>query len=202
MAISLMSQQHHRAGSTAHRRSFQMATYTIDPAHTDVLFSAKHMMVTTVRGTFRDVSGTVDLNETDPSASHADIVVRADSVDTGFGARDTHLRSADFFGADEYPELRVVSTAVRPASGNRYVVTADVTIRDVTRSVDFDVEFLGFYKGRDGSRRAGFSAQATVNRKDWGLDWNVALEAGGWLVGDKVKLEVDGAVQEVMALAA
>jgi len=179
-----------------------MTAYTIDPAHTDVLFSAKHMMVTTVRGTFRDVSGTVDLNETNPSASRADIVVRAESVDTGFGARDTHLRSADFFGADQYPDLHVVSTAVRSAGGNRYVVTADVTIRDVTRPVDFEVEFLGFYNGMDGSRRAGFSAKATVNRKDWGLDWNVALEAGGWLVGDKVKLEVDVAIQEVMAVAA
>ncbi len=179
-----------------------MTTFAIDPAHTDVLFSAKHMMVTTVRGTFREVSGTVDLDETDPTASRADIVVRTESVDTGFGARDTHLRSADFFDAGQYPDLRVVSTAVRPAGGNRYVVTADVTIREITRPVDFDVEFLGFYQGMDGSRRAGFSAKATVNRKDWGLDWNVALEAGGWLVGDKVNLEVDVAVQQAMAIAA
>ncbi len=92
-----------------------MATFAIDSAHTDVLFSAKHMMVTTVRGTFREVSGTIDLDETNPTASRADIVVRTASVDTGFGARDNHLRSADFFGADEFPELRVVSTAVRPA---------------------------------------------------------------------------------------
>ena len=81
-------------------------------------------------------------------------------------------------------------------------MTADVTIRDVTRSVDFDVEFLGFYAGMDGSRRAGFTAQAKVNRKDWNLDWNVALEAGGWLVGDQVKLDVDVAVQQAIAVAA
>ena len=161
-----------------------MATFAIDPAHTDVLFSAKHMMVTTVRGTFTDVAGTVEINETDPTASHAEIVVKAASLDTGFGARDTHLRSDDFFGAETYPEIRVMSTAVRPKGGNDYVVTADVTIRDVTRSVDFDVEFLGFFTGMDGARRAGFSAKAKVNRKDWGLDWNVALEAGGWLVGE------------------
>jgi polyisoprenoid-binding protein YceI len=179
-----------------------MTTFTIDPAHTDVLFSAKHMMVTTVRGTFTDVSGTVELDEAEPTASKAEIVVRTASVDTGFGARDTHLRSDDFFGVERFPDLRVVSTAVRHKKGNHYVVTADVTIRDVTRSVDFDVEFLGFYAGMDGSRRAGFTAQAKVNRKDWDLNWNVALEAGGWLVGDQVKLDVDVAIQEAIAVAA
>jgi polyisoprenoid-binding protein YceI len=179
-----------------------MATFAIDPAHTDVLFSAKHMMVTTVRGTFTDVSGTIELDETEPTASKADIVVKTASVDTGFGARDNHLRSDDFFGAERYPDLRVVSTAVRHTKGNQYVVSADVTIRDVTRSVDFDVEFLGFYAGMDGSRRAGFTAQAKVNRKDWNLDWNVALEAGGWLVGDQVKLDVDVAAQQAIAVAA
>jgi polyisoprenoid-binding protein YceI len=176
-----------------------MATFAIDPAHTDVLFSAKHMMITTVRGTFTDVRGTVELDDADPTRSHAEIVLQAASVDTGFGARDTHLRSADFFAAETYPEIRVVSTAIRAKRGNDYVVTADVTIRDVTRPVDFDVEFLGFYSGMDGTRRAGFSARAKVNRKDWGLDWNVALEAGGWLVGDQIKLEIDVALQQVGA---
>ena len=136
-----------------------MATFAIDPAHTDVLFSAKHMMVTTVRGTFTDVSGTVEIDETDPTASQAEIAVRAASLDTGFGARDAHLRSDDFFAVETYPEIRVMSTAIRPKGGNDYVVTADVTIRDVTRSVDFDVEFLGFYTGMDGTRRAGFTRQ-------------------------------------------
>jgi polyisoprenoid-binding protein YceI len=179
-----------------------MATFAIDPAHTDVLFSAKHMMVTTVRGTFTDVTGTIDLDETKPTASRADISLKAASVDTGFAARDNHLRSADFFAAEEYPEIYVTSTSIRPKGGNDYVVSADVTIKDVTKSVDFDVEFLGFYSGMDGSRRAGFSAKAKVNRKDWGLDWNVALEAGGWLVGDQIKLEVEVALQEALAVAA
>jgi polyisoprenoid-binding protein YceI len=179
-----------------------MATFAIDPAHTDVLFSAKHMMVTNVRGTFTDVAGTIDLDETDPAASRAEIVIKAASVDTGFGARDTHLRSDDFFGVEAYPEIRVVSTAIRAKGRNDYVVTADVTIRDVTKSVDFDVEFLGFYPAMDGARRAGFSAKAKVNRKDWNLNWNVALEAGGWLVGDKISLDVDVALQEAVALAA
>ena len=135
-----------------------MTTFTIDPAHTDVLFSAKHMMVTTVRGKFTD-------------------------------------------GAETYPEIRVVSTAVRPKSGKHYVVTADVTIRDTTKSVDFDVEFLGFFPGMDGARHAGFTATAKVNRKDWNLNWNVALETGGWLVGDTIKLEVEVAVVEAVATA-
>ena len=179
-----------------------MATFAIDPAHTDVLFSAKHMMVTNVRGTFTDVSGSIDIDETEPTASKATLSVKAASVDTGFGARDNHLRSADFFAVETFPEIRVVSTKIQPKGGNDFVVTADVTIKDVTRPVDFDVEFLGFYTGMDGARRAGFTAKAKVNRKDWGLDWNVALEAGGWLVGDQIKLEVDVAIQESIALAA
>jgi polyisoprenoid-binding protein YceI len=179
-----------------------MATFAIDPAHTDVLFSAKHMMVTNVRGTFTDVAGTIDLDETDPTASTAEVVIKTASIDTGFGARDTHLRSDDFFSVETYPEIRVVSTAIRAKGGNEYVVTADVTVRDVTKSVDFEVEFLGFYPAMDGARRAGFSAKAKVNRKDWGLNWNVALEAGGLLVGDQIKLEVDIALQQALAVAA
>jgi polyisoprenoid-binding protein YceI len=179
-----------------------MATFAIDPAHTDVLFSAKHMMVTTVRGTFTDVAGNIDIDEAEPTASKATLTVKAASVDTGFGPRDTHLRSDDFFAAEAFPDIRVVSTKIQPKGGNDFVVTADVTIKDVTRPVDFDVEFLGFYNGMDGARRAGFTAKAKVNRKDWGLDWNVALEAGGWLVGDQIKLEVEVAIQESIALAA
>jgi polyisoprenoid-binding protein YceI len=179
-----------------------MATFAIDPAHTDVLFSAKHMMVTNVRGTFKDVSGSIDIDETEPTASTADITVRAASLDTGFAARDTHLRSDDFFAVETFPEIRVVSTSIQPKGGNHFVVTADVTIKDVTVPVEFEVEFLGFYSGMDGARRAGFTAAAKVDRKDWNLNWNVALEAGGWLVGDQVKLEVDVAIQESIALAA
>lgn len=179
-----------------------MATFEIDSAHTDALFSAKHMMVTNVRGKFTDVSGTIEIDEADPSASSADITIRAASLDTGFGARDTHLRSDDFFAVETYPLIRVTSTSIRPKGRNDFVVTADVTIRDITRPVDFAVEFLGFYPAMDGARRAGFTATAKVNRKDWGLNWNVALEAGGLLVGDTVKLEVEVALQQAIALAA
>lgn len=179
-----------------------MATFAIDQAHTDVLFSAKHMMVTNVRGTFTDLSGAVEVDETDATRSGADITIKAASLDTSFGPRDTHLRSADFFDVERFPEIRVVSTAISHKRASEYVVTADVTIRDVTRPVDFDVEFLGFYTGMDGGRRAGFKAVAKVNRKDWGLDWNVALEAGGWLVGETVNVEVELALQEAVAVAA
>ncbi len=179
-----------------------MATFDLDLAHSQVSFSAKHMMVTTVRGTFQELAGIVDLDESNPSTSSAEIRVKTASIDTAFAARDNHLRSADFFDAAQYPEIVVRSTAVRPTTGNRYVVTADVTIRDITRPVDFDVDFLGFFPGMDGSRHAGFSARATVNRKDWDLNWNVALEAGGWLVGDEIKLDVEVAVQQAVAVAA
>ena len=179
-----------------------MATFDLDRAHSQVSFSARHMMVTTVRGTFHEIEGTVDLDESDPAASSAEFRVKTATIDTAFTARDNHLRSADFFDADRYPEIVVHSTAVRHTTGNGYVVTADVTIRDVTRPVEFDVEFLGFFPGMDGSRHAGLSARAKVNRKDWGLDWNVALEAGGWLVGDEIKLEVEIAVQQAVAVAA
>lgn len=178
-----------------------MTTFNIDQAHTDVLFSAKHMMVTSVRGKFTEITGTIQIDETEPTASSAELRVRTASVNTGFVARDNHLRSQDFLGSDEFPDLIVRSTGIRAKGGNDYVVTADVTIRDITRPVDFDVEFLGFYAGMDGARRAGFSVTAQVERKAWNLNWNVALEAGGWLVGDQVKLEVEVAVQEAVAVA-
>jgi len=179
-----------------------MTAFAIDPAHTDILFSAKHMMVTTVRGTFTEFEGTIDLDEAEPANSTAEFRVRTASIDTGFGARDNHLRSADFFDAEQHPEILVRSTSVRHRRGTTYRVTADVTIRDVTRPVEFDVEFHGFFPSMDGARRAGFTARARVNRKDWGLNWNVALETGGWLVGDEIKIDVEVALQEHAAVAA
>ena len=179
-----------------------MSTFDLDLAHSQVSFSAKHMMVSTVRGMFHELEGTVDLDETDPTASSAEFRIKTASIDTAFAARDNHLRSADFLDSEQYPDLVVKSTAVRHSIENDYVVTADVTIRDITRSVDFDVEFLGFFSGMDGSRHAGFSARAKVNRKDWDLNWNVALEAGGWLVGDEIRLDVEVAVQQAVAVAA
>jgi len=174
-----------------------MTTWKIDTAHTQVNFSAKHMMVTTVRGTFHDVTGTIELDENDPTRSRGAFSLKAASVDTNFGARDTHLRSADFFDAVQFPEITFVTTAVEPRSGDEYAVTGDLTIRDVTRPVTFDVELAGIVKGMSGARHAGFSAKTTIARDDWGLNWNVALEQGGWLVGKEIKIEIAIAADEV-----
>jgi polyisoprenoid-binding protein YceI len=177
-----------------------VTTWKTDPTHTDIQFSAKHMMVTTVRGKFTDVEGTLVLDEADPAASHGTFTVSAASLQTGVEQRDGHLRSADFFATEQYPRITFVSTSVEPRGGNDYRVTGDLTIRDQTKPVTFDVEFLGTYPGFNGPR-AGFHATTRLNREDWGLTWNVALEAGGWLVGKEVKLEIDLALDQVIETA-
>jgi polyisoprenoid-binding protein YceI len=174
-----------------------VTTWRTDPAHTDIQFSAKHMMVTTVRGKFAEVDGSLTLDETDPTASAGAFTVRAASLSTGNEQRDGHLRSGDFFDAETHPEITFVSTAVTPKRGNDYAVTGDLTIRGTTRPVAFDVEFLGLYQGFEG-RRAGFHATTRLNREDWGLTWNVTLETGGWLVAKEIKLEIDLAMDEVL----
>lgn len=174
-------------------------TWKLDPAHTDITFAAKHMMITTVRGTFADVDGTLQIDETDPAAASGEIRVQAASLSTGFEARDTHLRSADFFDVQTWPEIVVAFDRVKPVKGDHYRVTADVTIRDVTRPVTFDVEYVGETTNFRGTRHIAFTAKATINREDWGLNWNMALEAGGWLVGKDIKLVVEVVADEVVA---
>jgi polyisoprenoid-binding protein YceI len=177
-------------------------TWKLDPAHTDITFAAKHMMITTVRGTFADVDGTLAIDETDPAAASGEIRVKSASLSTGFDARDTHLRSADFFDVDTWPEIVVAFDGVKPVRGDRYRVTADVTIRDVTRPVTFEVEYVGETTNFRGTRHIAFTAKATINREDWGLNWNMALEAGGWLVGKDIKLVVEVVADEVIAIPA
>jgi polyisoprenoid-binding protein YceI len=177
-------------------------TWNIDPAHTDVLFSAKHMMVTNVRGKFADVSGTISLDEENPTASTGSFTVAVASLNTGVEQRDGHLRSADFFDAENHPNATFASTRVEARGGNDYTVTGDLTIRGTTRPVTFEVELLGFYTGMNGARRAGFHATGKINREDFGLNWNVALETGGWLVGKDIKLELDLAVEASAAVVA
>ena len=176
-----------------------MTTWKIDNAHTQVSFSARHMMVTTVRGTFHDIGGTIELDERDPSRSRGEFRVKTASLDTNFGARDTHLRSADFFDVEQYPESRFVSTAIAPKGSDAYVVTGDLTIRDVTRPVTFEVALHGIVKGMSGARHAGLSARTKLARDDWGLNWNVALEQGCWLVGKDITLDIAIAADEVAA---
>ena len=172
-------------------------TWRLDPAHTDIAFSAKHMMITTVRGSFGDVDGTLDIDERDAPTARGEIRVRTASINTGFGARDEHLRSPDFCDAAAYPEIVVRFDGVEPTGKDRFRVDADVTIRDVTRSVPFDVEYVGTTTNMKGGRHIAFSAKATIDREAWGLTWNMALEQGGWLVGKEIKLLVEVVADEV-----
>jgi polyisoprenoid-binding protein YceI len=174
-----------------------MSIWRIDPAHTDVSFSAKHMMVTTVRGKFHTVEGELQLDEADPTASRGEIRVAASSLSTGIQRRDDHLRSADFLDVEHHPTIIVQVTKIEP-KGERYRVTTDLTIRGLSRPLVLDARFLGIYPGMGGGRRVGFALSGTIARKVWGLDWNVALEAGGWLVGEEVRIEVDVAADEVV----
>ena len=174
-----------------------MTTWKLDTAHTQISFSAKHMMVTTVRGQFHDVDGTIELDEADPTRSRGSFRVAAASVDTNFGARDAHLRSPDFFDAEAFPMITFESTAIESVGTDRYRVTGDLTIRDVTKPATFDVELEGIVPGMSGARHAGLSATAKLDRDAWGLNWNVALEQGGWLVGKEIKLEIAIAADEV-----
>ena len=170
-------------------------TWTADPTHTDIGFSTKHMMVTTVRGKFTAVEGTLQLDESNPEASSGSFVVKTASVNTGVEGRDAHLRAVDFFDSEAWPTITFVSTAVRAVRGNDYRVTGDLTIKGVTRPVTFDVELLGLYEGFGGARRVGFHATATIDREAFGLTWNMPLQTGGWLVGKEIKLEIDLAAE-------
>lgn len=176
-------------------------TWNIDPAHTDVLFSAKHMMVTTVRGKFGTVGGTVTLDEENPSASTGSFTVEVATLNTGVEQRDGHLRSADFFDVENHPVAEFTASRVQPKGGSDYVVSGELTIRGTTRPVSFDVELLGFYTGMDGTRRVGLHGTGKINREDFGLTWNVALESGGWLVGRDIKLELDLALEQATPAA-
>ncbi len=174
-----------------------MTTWKIDSAHTQISFSAKHMMVTNVRGTFHDVTGTIELDENDPTRSRGDFRVAASSIDTNFGARDAHLRSPDFFDAERFPSISFVATDTERVGDDHYTVAGELTIRDVTKPMTFEVRLEGIVKGMSGARHAGLSATGKVLRDDWGLNWNVALEQGGWLVGKEIKLDIAIAADEV-----
>jgi polyisoprenoid-binding protein YceI len=173
-------------------------TWKLDPSHTDITFAAKHMMVTTVRGKFADVSGQITADRDDPTSARGEIEIDVASLNTGSEFRDNHLRSADFFDAENHPKARFVITAIE-RDDDEYKVAGDLTIRGVTRPVTLKAELLGFYTSMEGAPRVGFSAKAKLNRKDWGLNWNVALEQGGWLVGDEIKLTIDAAFEEARA---
>ncbi|MDQ0376426.1 YceI family protein [Amycolatopsis thermophila] len=165
--------------------------YTIDPTHTRIGFVARHAMVTKVRGSFNEFSGTAKINGSDPSQSSVTVAIKANSIDTRNADRDAHLRSNDFLSMDEYPEITFVSTSVRQTGDTSFDVTGDLTIKDVTRSVTIPFEFEGTAQDPFGNTRIGFEGSTTINRKDFGVTWNAALETGGVLVSEKVTLEFE-----------
>jgi polyisoprenoid-binding protein YceI len=165
--------------------------YQIDPAHSRLGFVARHAMVTKVRGQFTDFSGTLYLDEADPTRSTAEVTVQMGSVETGQPQRDDHLRNSDFFDVETHPTMTFRSTAAERTGRDSYRLTGDLTIKGVTRPVTLDVEYNGLVRDPFGNDRAGFEARTTINRKDWDLSWNVALEAGGFLVSDKITIELD-----------
>ncbi|MEU8822974.1 YceI family protein [Streptomyces sp. NPDC048636] len=165
--------------------------YTIDPAHSAIGFTVRHAMITNVRGTFSDHRGTLSLDGSDPSRSTASIDLTVESVDTGIKDRDAHLRSADFFDAETFPLMTFRSTAAERLDGDRYRITGDLTIKDVTRPLSIDLEFNGSATDVYGNERVGFEGGTEILRSEWGLTWNAALETGGVMVSDKVRLTFD-----------
>ncbi len=165
--------------------------WNLDPVHTHIGFSVKHMMVTTVRGQFRAYRGTVRLDPKDFARSSFEGEIDVASIDTGVADRDTHLRSNDFFDAPNHPKITFKSSRIEPKGGGEFVVHGDITIRGVTKPIALDVEFHGTSKNPYGKTVAGLTASGTVNRKDFGVSFNALLETGGVAVGEKVKLEVE-----------
>jgi polyisoprenoid-binding protein YceI len=164
--------------------------YTLDPAHTRSGFSARHAMVTTVRGQFKQFEGTAHIDAENPAQSSVTVTIQTASIDTGVADRDGHLKSADFFDAEANPEITFVSTEVS-RDGDDWTITGDLTIKGVVKPVTVEFESTGSARDPFGNLRVGFEGGTAINRKDWGLTWNAALETGGVLVSEKVKLEFD-----------
>ena len=170
------------------------STWRMDPAHSSVEFSVKHMMMTTVRGRFKEIEATLTADEEHPEGCCVEVKIRVDSIDTGVPDRDKHLRSPDFFDAERYPYITFRSEGLEGdfrAEGDRFKVAGDLTIHGTTMKVSLDSVFEG--RGGDpwGKERAGFSARTEIDRRDWGLKWNQALETGGVLVANKVRIDVE-----------
>ena len=164
--------------------------YAIDPAHTSVEFIGRHLMITKVRGRFPEVSGTSTIDD-EPERSHVEVELNVTSLDTGNPDRDGHLRSPDFFDGEKYPTISFRSTKVEAGTSGTWAVTGDLTVRDVTRPVTLQVDFDGANASPIGDERIAFSAATDVDREDWGLTWNVALETGGVMVSKKIRIEIE-----------
>lgn len=169
-------------------------TWTIDAAHTAVEFAVKHMMFTTVRGRFKALSGTIEIDEANPDRSTVEVEIDASSIDTGVPDRDAHLRSADFLDVANHPQISFRSTRVEgahKAAGDHFTVRGDLSIRGQAIPVTLKASFEGSGKDPWGNEKAGFSASTEIDRREWGLTWNQALETGGILVANAVKIEIE-----------
>jgi polyisoprenoid-binding protein YceI len=167
-------------------------TFEIDPAHTRVGFVARHLMVSKVRGSFTDVTGEIVLAD-DPTNSSVKVTMQAGSITTGVEQRDGHLRSGDFLEIEKYPTLEFVSTgSLTVKKGNEFALVGNLTIKGVTRPVELDVEFEGVAKSPWGKEVIGFTAETEIDREEFGITWNQALETGGVMVGKKIKIEIEG----------
>jgi polyisoprenoid-binding protein YceI len=173
------------------RQQTAATVFDLDPAHSSAEFSVRHLMISTVTGRFRKVKGTLELDEADPARSRVEAEIDVASLDTGVADRDAHLRSPDFFDVANHPTMTFRSKRVEPKGRDRARVVGDLTIRGVTREVGLDVTRIGTVQDPWGNRRAGFEATATLDRKDFGLNWNMLIEAGGVVVGDAVKVRLD-----------
>jgi polyisoprenoid-binding protein YceI len=177
-------------------------TYTIDTAHSRFGFVARHAMVTKVRGAFGEFDGTLIIDGEDPTRSSGTLTIVAQSISTGNDQRDGHLKSNDFFDMETYPELTYATTGIEAVDDTNYKVTGDLTIKGVTKSVTLDVEFTGWAVDPFGNTRVGLEGTTVINRKDWGVNWNAPLEAGGVLVSEKVTLTIDiSAIKQADATA-
>ena len=168
-----------------------LGTWNIDPSHSAIAFSVRHMVISKARGRFTKWSGELQFDAEKPRASSVQVTIDPASIDTADAQRDAHLRSPDFFDVEKYPQATFKSTKVQELSGDRLHITGDLTVHGVTRPVSFEAIFEGSAKDPWGGERAGFSGSTSIDRKDFGLRWNQALETGGVLVGDKVELTLE-----------
>lgn len=166
-------------------------SWKIDSSHSEINFTVRHMMISNVRGRFEAFTGTVEFDQQNPANSSVDVQIEAASINTRESQRDNHLRSADFFDAETYPYLTFKSKKVEVVDDSHGRITGDLTIHGVTKEVVLDTEFNGMSQSPWGFSSAGFSATTKINRKDWGLEWNMALETGGVLVSDEIKINID-----------
>ena len=166
-------------------------SYTIDPAHSRIGFMARHAMITKVRGSFDEFDGSGTLDVTNPANSSLQLTIKTASIDTRNADRDGHLKSNDFFDMEKFPEITFQSTGIEPVDPTHFDVTGDLTIKETTKSVTVPLEFTGAAVDPFGNHRVGLEGSTEINRKDWGVNWNAALEAGGLLVSEKVTLEFE-----------